>query len=169
MSLFSEQLVEEYCNRRRFFTIRGAKQGVGETDILAIRQQPTIVEGLHIEVQTSFRPVAFLSNSNAGAGSRTDEEVQEEMQVWINKKYLSSTKDALRQSVWAGITWKYIFVYARLKDERELESLRKANIELLPFEDILHDIILPTKKGGFTASAGGDVSEILRYYRDTST
>ena len=167
MSLFSEQLVEEYYNRRRFLTIRGAKQGVGETDILAIRHQTGGVEGLHIEVQTSFRPVAFLSNGNAGAGNRTDEQVQEEMQAWIHKKYLSPTKDALRQSVWPAITWRYIFVHARLKDERELESFKRAGIELLPFEDVLRDITLPTKKGGFTASAGGDVSEILRFYRDT--
>ncbi len=167
MSLFSEQLVEEYYNRRRYLTIRGAKQGVGETDILAVRHQETIVEGLHIEVQTSFRPVAFLSNGNAGAGNRTDEEVQAEMQIWIQKKYLSATKAKLRQSVWPAITWRYIFVHARLKDPSELESLKLANIELLPFEDVLRDITLPTKRGGFTASAGGDVSEILRFYRDT--
>ena len=81
MSLFSEQLVEEYYNRRRYLTIRGAKQGVGETDILAVRFQDALVEGLHIEVQTSFRPVAFLSNGNAGAGNRTDAQVETEMQI----------------------------------------------------------------------------------------
>lgn len=142
---------------------------MGETDILAIRYQQPAVEGLHIEVQTSFRPVAFLSNGNAGAGSRTDQQVQQEMQVWIHKKYLSATKAALRQSVWPAIMWKYVFVHAVLRDSRELESLRQAGIELLPFEDVLRDITLPTKKRGFTASAGGDVSEILRFYRDRAT
>jgi hypothetical protein len=167
MSLFSEQLVEEYYNRRRYLTIRGARQGVGETDILAVRFQDELVEGLHIEVQTSFRPVAFLSNGNAGAGNRTDEQVDAEMQIWIQRKYLSPAKVALRQNVWPGITWRHIFVHARLKDPRELNSLRSAGVELLTFEDVLRDITLPTKKGGFTASAGGDVSEILRFYGDT--
>ena len=142
---------------------------MGETDILAIRYQEPAVEGLHIEVQTSFRPVAFLSNGNAGASNRTDQQVQEEMQIWIHKKYLSPTKAALRRSVWPGITWRFVFVHAILKDSRELESIRQANIELLPFEDVLRDITLPTKKRDFTASAGGDVSEILRFYRDTTT
>ncbi len=164
MSLFSEQLVEEYYNRRRFLTIRGARQGVGEIDLLAIRHHQIAVEGLHIEIQTSFRPVAYLSNSNARV--RSDEQTQEDMKVWIQKKYLSTKKEMLRQSVWSGIKWRFVLVHARLKDERELVILKQAGIELLPFEDVICEITLPTKKGEFTATAGGDASEILRYQID---
>lgn len=164
MAQFSEQLVEEYFNRQRFLTIRGAKQGVGESDILAIRHVEPKIEALHIEVQTSFRPVAYLSNSNAKW--RTDEAVKTEMQIWIQKKYFAESKTKLRESVWPNADWQMLFVHARLADERELVELQNHQIKLITFADILKALVEKPKKGEFTASSGGDVSEILRYFQE---
>jgi len=44
MALLAEEVVEEWLNRKGYFTIRGVKVGVDEIDILAIR--PTL-DGQH--------------------------------------------------------------------------------------------------------------------------
>ena len=166
MAHLSEQLVEEYYNRQRFLTIRGAKQGVGESDIFAIRYAEPSCEALHIEVQTSFRPVAFLSNGNAGAGNRSDADLEVQMTNWLEKKYTARAKKALRESVWPGVEWKFVFVHARMKDQRELDFLITHGVQLLPFSQILLGVTEKVKKTAFTASSGGDISEILRYHHE---
>lgn len=166
MSLLSEQLVEEYYNRKQFFTIRGAKQGNNEMDILAIRHSEDVITGLHIEVQTSFRPIAPLSHNNAGAINRTDQEVQEDMSRWIDRKYRLAAKAELRSRLCPDIEWQFVFVHARIRDPRELDFLAKSNIQLLPFADIINEITQPIGEGAFVAQAGGDFSEILRYQGD---
>lgn len=166
MAQLSEQLVEEYYNRQRYLTIRGAKQGVGESDILAIRYSEPSCEALHIEVQTSFRPVAYLSNGNAGAGTRSDNEVDSEMTAWFERKFTGKNKVKLRQSVWPKAEWKFVFIHGRMKDSRELAFLTKHNVELICFSKILLGVTEKVKKGDFTASSGGDLSEILRYHSE---
>ena len=37
MALLAEEVVEEWLNRKGYFTIRGAKVGVPEMDLLAVR------------------------------------------------------------------------------------------------------------------------------------
>jgi hypothetical protein len=37
VAIFAETLVEEWLNRKGFFTIRGAKGGLLEMDLLAVR------------------------------------------------------------------------------------------------------------------------------------
>jgi hypothetical protein len=166
MALLSEQLVEEYYNRQRYLTIRGAKQGVGESDILAIRYSEPSCEALHIEVQTSFRPVAYLSNGNAGAGNRSNTQVEAEMATWFEKKFTSRNKVRLRESVWPKAEWNFVFVHGRMKDSRELDFLTKHHVELICFSKILRGVTEKVRRGGFTASSGGDLAEILRYHRE---
>jgi len=161
MAHLSESLVEEYLNRKKYFTIRGAKQGVGESDILGIRHFGEKIEGLHVEVQTSFRPVSYLSNPNAK--KRSDQEVDEQMKRWIEKKFTSKTKSSLRESIFPGIKWNYVFVCARLKDEREKDHITEAGIRIIPFGEVLSFLIKKVKKGEFTTSSGGDLVEVMRY------
>ena len=48
MALVAETLVEEWLNRKGYFTIRGAKTGQGKIDLLAASfHEP---EALHVEV-----------------------------------------------------------------------------------------------------------------------
>jgi hypothetical protein len=44
MALLAEEIVEEWLNHHGFFTIRGAKTGVREIDILAVRPTTTGLE-----------------------------------------------------------------------------------------------------------------------------
>lgn len=62
MSLLAETIVEEWLNRQGYFTMRGIRQGVDEIDILAVRPNvDSSVEGIHVEVQASVRPVSYLT------------------------------------------------------------------------------------------------------------
>lgn len=60
MALLAEQLVDEWLNRNGFFTLRGIKSGVHEIDLLGIRMSKGVLEGWHVEVQISFRPVSYI-------------------------------------------------------------------------------------------------------------
>ena len=60
MSLLAESLVEEWLNRAGYFTIRGARFGVNELDLLAVRPGPSGPEVRHIEVQVSTNPIAYI-------------------------------------------------------------------------------------------------------------
>ena len=60
MALLAEQLVDEWLNRRGFFTLRGIKSGVHEIDLLGIRKSEGELEGWHVECQVSFRPVSYI-------------------------------------------------------------------------------------------------------------
>jgi len=165
MAHLSEFLVEEYFNRKKYFTIRGAKQGVGEMDILGIRKKAEEdIQGIHAEVQTSFRPVSYLSNTNAGKREYTT--LKADMERWLDKKFRSETKTRLRNSIYPGIKWQFIFVYARLKDEREKDIIAEEGITIITFSEILTELIKPVKKGAYTTSSGGDFVEVLRYLSD---
>ena len=64
MSILAEQLVDEWLNRQGFFTVRGAKSGVHEIDLLGVRSlkgNKTELEAWHVEVQVSFNPIAYIS------------------------------------------------------------------------------------------------------------
>jgi hypothetical protein len=62
VALLGESLVEEWLNRKGFFTICGVKHGVDEIDLLAVRpEHGGNLVGWHVEVQISFRPIGFIA------------------------------------------------------------------------------------------------------------
>ncbi len=59
MSLVTETLVEEWLNRKGYFTIRGAKKGGAEMDLLAVSfHEP---DALHVEVSVSVHAIGYIS------------------------------------------------------------------------------------------------------------
>lgn len=50
MALIAEEVVEEWLNRKGFFSIRGIKLGVREMDILAVRHGEGGIDRRHYEV-----------------------------------------------------------------------------------------------------------------------
>jgi hypothetical protein len=104
MSLLAEEIVEEWLNRRGYFTIRGVREGVHEIDLLAIR--PVAGGGLecrHVEVQASARPishVASLSVADPQGGirkvsttkRRTPEQMSSAVRAWVDKKFRSPSR-----------------------------------------------------------------------------
>jgi hypothetical protein len=170
MALLGESLVEEWLNREGFFTIRGVKHGVDEMDLLAVRpQQDGPLVGWHVEVQISFRPIGFIaklpkigSSSRLSARKRTVEEVEECAREWVRAKFCADTKVRMREQLWPGMEWSYHFVHANVRDRHELTVIEQERVTLHPFYQILSSL---SKRGSFSASAGGDLAEIVSYYK----
>jgi Holliday junction resolvase-like predicted endonuclease len=93
MSLMGEQLAEEWLNRRGYFTIRGAKIGTGEIDLLAVRCRGKTADCWHYEVQASLRPISYLTPASHAerkqgvaafsAKQRTREQLQRSVAEWV--------------------------------------------------------------------------------------
>ena len=133
MALLAESLVEEWLNRDGYFTIRGLKHGVGEIDLLAVRLLPDgSVEGRHVEVQVSFRPVGYIGRrtadmmtefggGRASARTRTPEQVDICARQWVEDKFRDKEKGQLRERLWSGVGWSFHLVHAVVREPRELE------------------------------------------------
>lgn len=178
MALLAETLVEEWLNRRGYFTVRGVREGVSEMDLLAIKpSEATGVEARHVEVQTSFRPIGYISlsaKSHADStgrrrsltAQRTPETLRESVSEWVHKKYLSPKKAKLREAMWPGAAWKYVLVHAVVKYPEELQEIEKRGVELVSLQTVLEDLC-PPERPPFTASAGGDLADLIDFYGRT--
>ena len=172
MALLGESLVEEWLNREGFFTIRGVKHGVDEMDLLAIqRQKDGKVIGWHVEVQISFRPIGFIAKlpksglqSRQSARKRTVQEVEDCGRAWVKGKFHAASKARVREQLWPSIDWEFHFVHAVVRDPHELEIFASEGVILHPFHEIL-STLAKRKAHSFSGSAGGDLAEIVSYYR----
>lgn len=171
MALLGESLVEEWLNREGFFTIRGVRHGVDEMDLLAIRREKDgKVIGRHVEVQISFRPIGFIAKLPKGAlnrlsvRARSIQEVEDCARIWVEAKFKAQSKLKMRDQLWPGVKWEYHFVHAVVRDPHELEAIAGEGITLHPFHSIL-GALSQRKSNSFSGSAGGDLAEIVSYYK----
>lgn len=167
MALLAESLVEEWLNRNGFFTIRGAKHGGGDMDLLAVCAQPEgDVIAWHVEVQVSFRPVGYIAKPprSRTAKTRSPEEIESCARDWVQSKFRAPHKADLRERLWPGVEWMFHFVYAEVKDQRELEIFANEGVVLHPFYDVLSALCQRSDQA-FSGSAGGDLAEIVSYYK----
>lgn len=140
MALLDEQLVEEWLNSNNFFTIRGIKHGNNnEIDLLACRNQNEKPEYWHAEVQVSYSPVAYISNSSAK--KRTLEEVKADIEGWVEKKFTSKNVTNKRNSIVPNVDWKFIFVHGVVKDARELDLIKDYGVEIVSYDSIINELI----------------------------
>ena len=171
MALLAESLVDEWLNRLGFFTVRGIKHGVNEIDLLGVRPDPQgALEAWHVEVQVSFRPVAYIcpiptkhsdfAESKKSAKVRPDSIVEDGVEAWVEKKFASTEKRKTRNSAWADLDWQFKVVHGVVKFPAELDFMRRHGIETIPFHDVLTRLgsgVSGQIKGG----AGTGVSEFL--------
>jgi hypothetical protein len=174
MSLLAEALVEEWLNRAGYFTIRGARLGVGEMDLLAVRQGPLGLEARHIEAQVSTNPIAYISpltdqqskqfgKAKTSAWARPQQVLQVSVTAWLDKKFYSKAKVAARNKAWPGLNWSLEFVHGVVRHPEELEIIRAGGIQTHTFHSVLsslcNDAALACKGG-----AGTDIAEMLAYF-----
>jgi hypothetical protein len=177
MALLAESLVEEWLNRAGYFTIRGARFGVSEMDLLAVRRGPGGLEARHIEAQVSTNPIAYISpltdaqakalgKARTSAWVRSPEILEVAVSAWIEKKFHSPGKVSARNKAWPGLTWSLEFVHGSLRHPEELELIRAHGIQTHTFYSVLTSLCNEaalTHKGG----AGTDIAEMLAYYVKT--
>ncbi len=162
MALLDEQLVEEWLNRKNFFTIRGLKTGVDEIDLLAIRQGQDGLECWHVEVQVSFRPVGYVGG-DTNARKRTDEELRAGVEQWVDKKFTNPRKIAKRDTVLPNARWQYVFVHGVLRDEQELTNMQRLGVQLISYKQVLTE--LRDDEVTQSSSAANSIVELLRFMR----
>jgi hypothetical protein len=174
MALLAENLVEEWLNRKGFFTMRGIKHGVNELDLLGIRRESDgLLTGWHVEVQASFRPIGYIAKlttaiaggrAKTSAVARTGEEVRVCAREWVRAKFCADEKKRVREKMWAGVNWSYHLVHAVVREPAELEVFAHEGVKCHQFHEVLGELL--KRKGGadLSGSAGGDIAEILGYY-----
>lgn len=166
MSKLAEILVIEYLNREGYTTAQSVKKGHGEWDILALQRMPKKTIAKHFEVQVSFDPVSYLSNSNAK--KRSPEAVESDMDKWIKKKYEHNYIREIRKKFYPG-SWKYGLIHGKLKDQRELDILlSRDNFVTIDFFDIIESLCSAHPKNLPFTAEGKDLVEIIRYVRNRS-
>lgn len=159
MALLDEQLVEEWLNRKNFFTIRGIKCGVDEIDLLAVHHGATENEYWHVEVQVSFRPIGYVGG-DTNARKRTADEIRAGVEQWVEKKFTSERKVTRRNEVLPDANWRYVFVHGVLRDETELEHMKQLGVQLVSYRQVLRELMDDKTQSSSVASS---IAELLRY------
>jgi hypothetical protein len=168
MALLAEEIVEEWLNRHGYFTIRGAKAGVGELDILAVRPVTNGLECRHLEVQASSNPVSFLTPATKAARkaglaaysqkARTADFMRQCVDEWCEKKYFSAQKEKVRKTLAPG-PWQLELVVHRIKHPEELDLIRARGILVHRLDDIVDDLLGGTHQ--LSAAAGASLIELV--------
>lgn len=128
MALIAEELVEEWLNRKFYFTIRGLKQGVHEMDLLAIRLDGDRIQRHHYEVSVSMNPVGYITsltradqaelgvNNSGSAAKRSELILRQSVEAWVEKKFRHPIRIAMRDKCLPG--WKADVVSLRTGADR---------------------------------------------------
>lgn len=174
MAALAESLVDEWLNRQGFFTVRGLRRGVDEIDLLAVRPKESSLEAWHVEVQASFRPMAYISAipkeliSSFGAGGRSAKKRSSEIlrhcvAHWVHGKYLSKRKVAMREDAWPKQNWQYVLVHAESRWPDELKCIAACGVSLSPLHTVLAEL-QSVEHGALRGGAGTDITELISYY-----
>ena len=162
MALLAEEIVEEWLNRKGYFTIRGIKLGVHEIDLLALAAEGGSIRARHIEVQASVRPISYfaplpkedqraLQRAPHNAAARTPEQMRAGVKEWVDKKYHHREKEQLRQALYRG-KWEFELVVHKLKYPEEVPLIEEHHIRVWRLADIVADMSSP---GNLVKSAAG--------------
>lgn len=170
MALLAEEIVEEWLNRKGYFTIRGIKIGVQEIDLLAVRLIDQKVECRHIEVQASINAVSYVTGvskaiqkeqgrSANSAKKRSSEELESCVKEWIEKKFLMKSKEKIREEIVSGGDWSYELVVNHVKHPEELDVIKRNGVNVIALSSVIDD--LRTEKGLVPAASGSDFVELV--------
>ncbi len=165
MSLLGEEVVVEWLNRDGYFTIRGIKSGGYEIDILAIK--PLAGGGhkcRHVEVQQSITPIGYITCH--GAKKRSDAELKEGVDDWIEKKF--NRWHDFQQRLCPG-EWTKELVLGNVthKVDFEIAALEQAGVNILRLKE---DIIEKMPQDGIVTSAvGADLFNLTCLFREVET
>jgi hypothetical protein len=167
MALLAEEIVEEWLNRRGYFTIRGAKTGVDEIGILAIRPEGERLDCRHVEVQASTNPVSWLAPvikqdrrrgvASNSARARSPEYVAACVDEWLEKKFFSPKKGCPGEEAGAW-PWTLELVVHRLKHPEELDVVRARRIVVHDLARVVREVLAAENLLG---AAGHSLIELI--------
>ena len=172
MALIAEELVEEWLNQQKYFTIRNLKSGQNEIDLLGVKLNGKSKNQLvHVEVMVSHSPMSWICRINLkGAGGRSQEEIKSEVDAWVEKKYTSETKQLMRHKLVPHTNtddWGMMFVHGVLTDKNheELEYMKELGINIISIKKIMLE--LQENDGNiFTGGDGREISNLISIYEN---
>ncbi len=132
--------------RRGYFTIRGARKGRNEIDLLAF--YPKSEEALHVEVNVSIDPIGWigkksLSDEDLPGGKVRDEaQIDEGIKTFVQGKYLNPNAVDLRERLLPNPhNCKFMYVYGKLNHpDKELPRLKAEGVETCYILEILEEL-----------------------------
>lgn len=169
MALLAEEIVEEWLNRQGYFTIRGAKLGVDEIDLIAIKfnKDSNNPDYRHIEVQASMRPVSYISKvpkeiqklgKSPNSASRNKSELEIGVKEWVHRKFKLEKKVNLLQSLYSG-QWTSELVINNVKSNEEVDLIKNQGINVIRLTNIISE--LKSNKFIIQSASGGDIIDLV--------
>lgn len=170
MSLLAEEVVEEWLNRKGYFTIRGIKVGNGEIDILAIKPSNSgNCECRHLEVQASTNPISYITalpreiQKKTGRGPhnarrREPRELRQGVEEWVAKKFSDPTKAALRRTL-CNAEWSFELVINRARHLEEVDLIAASGVRIHWLPEIIRE--MTTRRESVRAAGGSDLLELI--------
>jgi len=169
MALLAEEIVEEWLNRNGYFTIRGAKVGANEIDLLAVKKSGSKTILRHIEVQASIRPASYITplpkkvrqetgKGPSNASKRSAKDLKCGVKEWVYKKFNMPRKCELRASLFPG-KWQYELAGNEVRHPEELSLIEEEGIKILRLSDIIEGLRSGTTT--IKSAAGKDLSELV--------
>ena len=176
MAIFAETLVEEWLNRKGYFTVRGAKAGLLEMDLLGVR--PVAgggVEALHYEVQASTGPISWITPwtpelqerhaiAAGNARARTVDELDECVGAWVGKKFGDGRVRDVREKLWPGARWIFGLVVGQVRHPKEISAIQARGIEVVELASVLDELTGPEADDGpvkKTSSTAADIAALI--------
>lgn len=176
MAIFAETLVEEWLNRRGCFTVRGAKGGLLEMDLLAVRyRKDGPPEAIHYEVQASTDPISWMTRWTPelqrrhrigpnNARRRAPEEMSQCVEAYIAKKFRDPWVVAVREKLWPGAEWRFALVHGVVRHPEELPAIAGHGVEVIDLALVLNELM--DRKGKdrplkTTSSTAADVAALI--------
>jgi len=177
MALLAEEIVEEWLNRNGYFTIRGAKVGVNEIDLLAVKKSGSKTILRHIEVQASIRPASYMTplpkkviqktgKGPFNASRRSNRVLKLGVKEWVYKKFNMPRKCELRESLFPG-KWQYELAVNEVRHPKELSFIKEEGIKILHLPDIIEE--LRSGSTSIKSAAGRDLVELVMLKAKKST
>jgi len=162
MALVAETLVEEWLNRKGYFTIRGAKTGQGEIDLLAVSfREP---DALHVEVAVSARAIGYISGPPIA--KKPPEDLKASVEKWFIRKFQGKKEQVARrrEELCPDRDWRFMLIYGDLKHSEELPLLEGQGVKVKHVCDVLDE--LRHLKDTRTSSDASGVAELFEICRE---
>src|SRR5215217_3237473 len=162
MALVAEALVEEWLNRKGYFTIRGAKIGQGEIDLLAVSFRGP--DALHVEVSVSARAIGYISGPPIA--KKSPEDIKASVQHWCIKRFRGGKEQVARrrEELCPDRDWRFMLVHGDLKHPEELPLLEGQGVKVKHICDVLDE--LRSLKDTRTSSEASGVAELFEICRE---
>jgi hypothetical protein len=162
VSMLGEEVVQEWLNRKGYFTIRGVKIGNNEIDILAVKPADGVCECRHIEITLSINAIGYISTGNAR--KLRDVELKQAVDAWIEKKF-NERAMTLKQRLCHG-NWTKELVVGHIKHEDEIEVLEKSGIHIHRLTSILAEMETPPERTVVKTAVGADLFNLMMFARN---